>query len=102
MVKRYGLGVLIWGAFLIWNHAHATQWNEPKPLSVRLITLMLTYSAPTTLNAWACDTVYKLKPDIDGGCYDICWGMMGENENLDGETHELQNACGLVVYGGEY
>lgn len=67
-----------------------------------LIGLILAHSSATTLNAWACNTVYKQKPSIDGGCYDICWSLEQTNENLDGETHELQNACAVVVYGGEY
>lgn len=41
MIKRYGLGVLIWGAFLIWNHAHALELNEPRQHSVS--TLARTY-----------------------------------------------------------
>jgi len=81
-----------------------------------LLTFLLAHSVPTTLNAWACDTVYKLEPNQDGGCYDICYLLFSVEAKLatghkvsvlmfsdhDGVPHDLKNACAIVMDGGEY
>lgn len=65
-----------------------------------LISLILAHSSATTLNAWACDSVYKLNPQDKSGCYDICDAAQG-NAWLE-LSHEMQNACAVVLNGGEY
>lgn len=65
-----------------------------------LLGFILAHSAPTTLNAWACDYVIEHNRGTDGGCYDICYAFQGDDWFK--LTHDEQNACGVVMNGGEY
>lgn len=74
-----------------------------------LLTFLLSHSAPTALNRWACDTVNaQYKPGEVGGCYDWCWERSVDHVELERDpnghdySHELQNACAVVMHGGEY
>lgn len=93
-----------------------------------LLTFLLNHSAPTTLNAWACDLVNS-KNITKSGCYDTCLELSmyqltdGDIHDRDGRItlhndskyyqraaiglsedfpHDLQNACAVVMAGGEY
>lgn len=77
---------------------------------IYLLTFLLNHSSPITLNAWACNAVYDLRPQDDGGCYDICYALAdtckvsGPQDDLAtcDYPHALENACAVVMHGGEY
>lgn len=65
------------------------------------------------IHAWACDTVFKSKPDDKSGCYDICWTLGGGKRLRNGQftdahmvsdeySSELQNACAIVLNGAAW
>jgi hypothetical protein len=94
-----------------------------------LLAFFLSHVSPTTLNQWACDKVNATFPDEESGCYDACLSRSmyvktdGDIHDVDDKItyandgsyyqtqptglsedfpHDLQNACAVVMLGGEF
>jgi hypothetical protein len=93
-----------------------------------LIIFLLNHAPKTALNKWACDKINS-QPGDGSGCYDWCLARSmyaktdGNIHDVDGRvtyhndgkfyqtqptglsedfSHDIQNACAVVLLGGEY